>query len=257
MTKHIHIHLTKKTKDSSITVPTNSGTYTISSPNPKYNSLMGQIIRLRQSKISERSKEDWLKIIKLSEEAIRESSSFGTNTPGAKNVLRELNSFIREAKFMLPKATKDAKTPQVILAEIKRQRRLEDRSEYGIEDLMQMYGLNKEDAKVLENLIKQAMNGPGTKDSSKPNIHGLFQKQALERGAKGSGIFLYEQAGSHTAYYTKASAQKNVNEFNNEPIFVGPDKGKLPKDVYNEFQKAKFFEYTPAECKAELEKMNG
>jgi len=97
----------------------------------------------------------------------------------------------------------------------------------------------------------------GTKDSSKPNIHGLFQKQALERGAKGSGIFLYEQAGSHTAYYTKASAQKNVNEFNNEPIFVGPDKGKLPKDVYNEFQKAKFFEYTPAECKAELEKMNG
>ena len=63
------------------------------------------------------------------------------------------------------KKTKDAKTPQVILAEIKRQRRLEDRSEYGIEDLMQMYGLSKEDARVLENLIKQAMNGPGTKDA--------------------------------------------------------------------------------------------
>ena len=97
---------------------------------------------------------------------------------------------------------------------------------------------------------------PPTKDSSKPSIHGLFQKTALEKGAK-SGIFLYMQTDVKHVYFTKSSAQKAVDDFNNSKIEAGPNKDKVRKDVYNEFQKAKFFEYTPAECKAELEKING
>ena len=94
------------------------------------------------------------------------------------------------------------------------------------------------------------------KDSSKPNIHGLFQKQALEKGSK-SGIFLYMQTDMKHVYFTKSSAQKAVDDFNNSKIEAGPNKDKIRKDVYNEFQKAKFFEYSPAECKAELEKSFG
>lgn len=72
-------------------------------------------------------------------------------------------------------AKNDAQSVQAILNQIKRSNRLEDRSEYSVQDLMQMYTLDERGAKELESLIKKAMRG----DSANDAVESLFAINVL------------------------------------------------------------------------------